>query len=259
MPGRVEYKYLVPGHLLDKFRAEIHPYMALDPFAEAASGGQYSVRSIYYDTPSLDCYQEKDAGIERRNKYRIRGYGTDKTKSVVFLEIKKRVGAAIDKHRAPLNLSDLPQFLMAPDIDTHIIRMPGFPRARDDARRFLYYYYRHCLQPAVLVVYDREAYFGKYNPSLRISFDKGIRGRVSPQLSDLHDESCLTPAMREYFVFEVKFFHQSIPQWTSELIRRYNLPRMALSKYTLCLDLKHLRPHVAQAPRVLPAPGYATV
>ncbi|PYM03960.1 MAG: hypothetical protein DMD82_15755, partial [Candidatus Rokuibacteriota bacterium] len=243
---RVEYKYLVPGHLLDKFRAEIHPYMALDPFAEAASGGQYSVRSIYYDTPSLDCYQEKDAGIETRNKYRIRGYGTDKTKSVVFLEIKKRVGAAIDKHRAPLNLSDLPQFLMAPDIDTHIIRMPGFPRARDDARRFLYYYYRHCLQPAVLVVYDREAYFGKYNPSLRISFDKGIRGRVSPQLSD-------------HFVFEVKFFHQSIPQWTSELIRRYNLPRMALSKYTLCLDLKHLRPHVAQAPRVLPAAGYATV
>jgi hypothetical protein len=77
-----------------------------------------------------------------------------------------------------------------------------------------------------------------------------------PQLPDLHNEDCLTPVMRDYFVLELKFFHQSLPQWAPELIRRYNLPRMALSKFCLCLDLKRARQNVAQGPRVLPAAGY---
>jgi len=254
MGGRIEYKYLVPVELMEKIRADIQPYLAPDPFTEAATKGEYSVRSIYYDTPYLDCYQEKDAGVDERNKYRIRGYGTDPSNSIVFLEIKKRLGPAIDKHRASLKLSDLPEFLASPDIPKHIFKTPGAPRAPEDARRFLYHYYRLCLQPAVLVVYNREAFFGKYDTSLRVTFDKAIRGQLAPQLSDLHSERCLTPVMKDHFVLELKFFHRSLPQWASELIGRYNLPRMALSKFVLCLDLVPQRAHIRS--RVLPAPGY---
>jgi len=259
MGGRVEYKYLAPNELESSIRADIQPYLSPDPYTEAGTRGEYSVRSIYYDTPDLECYQEKDAGIEERNKFRIRGYGTDPSKSIVFLEIKKRVGAAISKHRASLRLSDLPEFLVNPDIDKHIFPTPGAPRGRDDARRFLYYYYRLCLHPVVLVTYDREAYFGKYDPSLRVTFDKRIRGRLAPQLRDLHDELCLTPVMRDHFVLELKFFHNSLPQWASALIRRYSLPRMALSKFCMCLDLQQARPNVTQPPRLLPPAGYASV
>ena len=259
MGGRVEYKYLVPNEYQASIRADIEPYLSPDPFTEAATKGEYSVRSIYYDTPSLDCYQEKDSGVEERNKFRIRGYGTDPSKSIVFLEIKKRVGAAIDKHRASLRLADLPAVLASPDIDKHIFPTAGAPRGRDDARRFLYYYYRLCLHPVVLVTYDREAYFGKYDASLRVTFDKAIRGRLAPQLKDLHDEGCLTPVMRDHFVLELKFFHNSLPQWASSLIRRYSLPRMALSKFCMCLDLRQSRPYITQAPRVLPPAGYAAV
>ena len=259
MGGRIEYKYLVPNELISAIRADIEPYLAPDPFTEAASRGEYSVRSIYYDTPSLACYHEKEAGVEERNKFRIRGYGTDPSESVVFLEIKKRLGPAIDKHRASLRLKDLPAFLEQPDIDRHIFPTAGAPRGRDDARRFLYYYFRLRLHPVVLVVYDREAFFGKYDKSLRVTFDKAIRGRLSPQLRDLHVENGLMPVMRNHFVLELKFFHNSLPQWASALIRRYSLPRMALSKFAMCLDLRDSRPYVAQAPRVLPPAGYATV
>jgi hypothetical protein len=259
MGGRIEYKYLVPNHLLSAIRADIEPYLAPDPFTEAATRGEYSVRSIYYDTPGLACYHEKDAGVEERNKFRIRGYGTDPSNSIVFLEIKKRLGPAIDKHRASLRLADLPEFLAQPDIDRHIFPTAGAPRGRTDARRFLYYYYRLCLHPVVLVVYNREAFFGKYDTSLRVTFDKAIRGRLAPQLRDLHDESGLAPVMRDHFVLELKFFHNSLPQWASSLIQRYSLPRMALSKFALCLDLRDRRPNLTGPPRVLPPAGYASV
>jgi len=258
MAGRIEYKYLAPVAALDAIRADIEPYLAPDPFSDTSTGGEYSVRSIYYDTPHYACYQEKDAGVKVRNKFRIRGYGTAQEDSIVFLEIKKRCDCEISKCRAPLLLSDLPAFLASPDIDRHILGIGGAQRARDDARRFLYYYYRLSLKPAALVVYDREAFFGRFDSSLRVTFDKRLRGRLSPHLSHLHEEEHLSPVMKRFFIFELKFFRRSLPQWASDIVRRYELPRMALSKYALCVDLRDARPRLRQAPRVLPAAGHVS-
>ena len=251
MGGRTEYKYLVPTSVLDAIRSDVMPFLEPDPFSEISAGGEYSVRSIYYDTPRLACYHEKNAGIEIRRKFRIRGYGAAENASLVFLEIKKRRGAVITKNRAPLLLSTLPQFLAAPDIDKYILGRSL--ASREDARRFLYYYHRMCLQPAVLVVYDREAFFSKFDPSLRVTFDKSLRGRLAPQLCDLHDGRGLSPVMKHHVIFELKFFHRSLPQWASDVIRRYGLPRMALSKYTMSMDLKESAPRIRQSPMTLPA------
>lgn len=258
MAGRIEYKYLAPVAALDDIRADIQPYLAPDPFSETTMGGEYSVRSIYYDTPHFACYREKDDGLKVRKKFRIRGYGTAHDDSVVFLEIKKRCDCEIAKHRAPLLLSDLPAFLAAPDIDRHILGNGGAGQARDDARRFLYHYYRLSLQPAALVVYDREAFFGRFDSSLRVTFDKRLRGHLSPSLSHLHEEEHLSPVMKRFFIFELKFFRRSLPQWASAIVQRYELPRMALSKYALCLDMKNARPRLPQAPRVLPVAGHVS-
>ena len=244
MSGRIEYKYLAPVTALDAIRADIMPFLVPDPFSESKMGGEYSVRSVYYDTPHFACYLEKESGVQIRNKFRIRGYGTVQPDSVVFLEIKKRCDCVIAKNRAPLLLKDLPAFLAAPDIERYILGGRGASRSREDARRFLYYYYRMSLRPAAHVVYDREAFSGKYNSSLRVTFDKRLRGCLAPQLSQLHDEGHLVPVMKRFFIFELKFFRRSLPQWASEIILRYQLPRMALSKYTLCMDLRDVRPRV---------------
>jgi hypothetical protein len=251
--GRIEYKYLAPMSRIDEIRADIMPYLVPDPFSEAAMGGEYTVRSIYYDTRDFTCYQEKDAGVMIRNKFRIRGYGIPNDDSLAFLEIKKRCDCVIAKNRAPLRVRDLEAFFADPDIDRYILPLGNTHRSRDDARRFLYYYYRMALRPAVLVVYDREAFSGRFNPSLRVTFDKRLRGRLAPRLHELHDRDRLTAVMQDSFVFEIKFFRRSLPQWAADVILRYQLPRLALSKYTNCLDLRHAFPRAAQAPRVMPA------
>ena len=235
MSGRVEYKFLVPNSLLDPIRAALVPYMRPDPFGERPDKNEYTVRSIYYDTAQYSCYLEKLDGLELRRKFRIRGYGEPDEGSLVFLEIKRKRGSAIGKHRAPLRHVDLASFLASPNIERDVLANKR-SQARDDARRFLYYYYRMGLRPTVLVVYDREPFFGRFDSSLRMTFDKNLRGQVSPRLSDLYRDAGLSLAMAQHFIFEVKFFRGALPAWAIQLVRRFGLQRMALSKYTICMD-----------------------
>ncbi len=236
MNGRVEYKYLVPNDLLPNIREDLLPYMRADALGGQQQNGEYTVRSIYYDTPELECYDTKIEGLKIRRKFRIRGYDKPLHDSLVFLEIKRKYAQFIEKHRSPLLSRDLEAFLACTDVDKYIIPSAGSDRELKDAQRFLYHYHRRRLVPAVLVVYDREAFLGKFDPSIRITFDKNLRGATSPSPSILYDEACLQPAMYHSWIFEVKFFRCALPAFVRSIIRRYELPRMALSKYAICLD-----------------------
>lgn len=236
MSGRIEYKYLVPNGLMERLRAEILPYLVPDRPPGGGSSCEYTVRSVYYDTPRFDCYNEKVDGLKMRNKFRVRGYGRGGMRSVVFLEIKRKSDAFIKKHRAPLDHADLEAFLATRDVDRYIRSKDGSSREKDDALRFLYHYGRHGLRPTALVVYDREAFAGKFDPSLRVTFDKNVRGSAFPSLENLFDDDRLEIALRGRFIFEVKFFRYALPAWVRTIVKRYELPRMALSKYAICLD-----------------------
>lgn len=235
MPGRLEYKYLVSNTLLDAIRADMRPFVELDPFAAQKASNAYTVRSIYYDTPSFSCYHEKHAGVQARMKFRIRGYDTPDKDSVVFLEIKRKYNNFIDKNRAPLLSTELDTLFETRDLDKHILSFSGNGKEKSDAQRFLYHYYRYGLRPAVLVIYDREPFIGKFDSRLRFTFDKNLRSTLFPSLDMLYEEKQIKYAMPNYFIFEVKFF-TGLPRWIPSIIKRYALPRMALSKYTICLD-----------------------
>lgn len=237
MSGRIEYKYLVPNALLPRLRSEILPHVVPDlPPGDGASS-EYTVRSVYFDTPRLDCYEEKADGLKMRNKFRVRGYGRGVAKSsVVFLEIKRKCEAFIQKHRAPLAPEDLAAFFSTRDIDRYIAGASGRTREKEDALRFLYHYGRHGLRPTVLVVYDREAFKGRFDASLRLTFDKNVCGTPFPALEGLFDDAGLRAALPGFFILEVKFFRYALPQWVRSLIERHELPRLALSKYAMCLE-----------------------
>ena len=74
MIGRREYKYLVPTESIADIRNAFMPFVDPDPFMETREEGQYTVKSVYYDTARLDCYREKTDGANPRSKLRIRGY-----------------------------------------------------------------------------------------------------------------------------------------------------------------------------------------
>jgi len=104
-----------------------------------------------------------------------------------------------------------------------------------DSQYFLFNIYRHTLQPTVLVVYDREAYFGKYDRTFRITFDKNLRGVVHPSLDSLYSDDRLSYASGSNFVFEVKFYNV-YPSWLKRINVKLGLRLGAFSKYTTCID-----------------------
>lgn len=236
MSGRIEFKYLVPNELLARIRAEVLPFVLPELPPGDGTSSEYTVRSVYFDTPQFDCYEEKADGLRLRNKFRVRGYGRGGTKSVVFLEIKRKCEAFIKKHRAPLAHDDLEAFFASGDIDRYIAGSTGPSREKDDALRFLFHYGRYGLRPTALVVYDREAFAGKFDSSLRVTFDKNVRGTTFPSLEGLFDDEGLQDALPGHFILEVKFFRYALPAWVRSLVARYELARLALSKYAICLD-----------------------
>lgn len=235
MPVRYEYKYLVPNYLLDQLRTEIIRFVNLDAFAEKQAEGQYTVRSVYYDSPQFTCYNEKHDGIQCRNKFRIRGYDKRSDQSIAFLEIKHKNTNCISKSRAPMYFKNINAVLRGQAVDNYVLSFSGNGIEKKDAEKFLYHYYRKNLRPAVLVIYDREAFHGKFDSSLRLTFDKNLRSVIYPDLNLLYEETKVKTTLEKHFIFEVKFFG-CLPVWIKSLVAKYNLERRALSKYTMSLD-----------------------
>ena len=173
---RYEYKYFVPTDKLDTLRKMIQPFVDLDKYAAGREHNHYTVRSIYFDSPRLEFYDEKVEGIGHRKKVRLRGYDIGQNESTVFMEIKRKYEMPILKNRAPMTYAGAKALLSGQAPIERVIQNSGkFPDAQDNARRFLYQINKKNLRPVVCVIYDREPYLSKTDPTIRITFDKNLR------------------------------------------------------------------------------------
>lgn len=233
--GRVEYKYLVPLELLSRLRGLMMPYLETDPFALRLPDRQYTVRSLYYDTAQLQYYHEKIEGIRNRKKLRIRCYDDQQPDSVAFLEIKRKSDASVSKDRAPLYFKNLSRLMSDGEVSRHIMDLDGHEAGTDNARKFLFHINKSGLNPVVKVVYDREAFFYKFDRTLRITFDKNLRGSLQTSPDSLFDERNMVYSLPGYFILEIKA-HGLFPVWLTYLIGQFHFQLQAISKYTICVD-----------------------
>lgn len=231
---RREYKYLIPSAYLDDLRSEFLPFVEHDKYSLSRPNYEYTIRSIYYDTRKLTFYHEKLEGVKNRKKLRIRGYNEFSENSIVLLEIKRRLNDFIDKNRAIMNYRDLNVLFETCDIEQYVTCKDE--NNLNDAKRFFYNYTKKSLMPISLVVYDREAFFSKFNPNIRITFDKNLRYKSFPVFADLFDENGLKPTeiMSRNFLLEMKF-HNGYPEAFQKIINKFKLKRMPFSKYEVCV------------------------
>jgi hypothetical protein len=235
---RLEYKFLVPANRIDDLRNSISPFVLLDEYAARELNKEYTVHSIYFDSMRLDDYHDKLAGLKIRKKLRIRGYNAKDLDSIVFLEIKRKYENHISKNRAPLLYHNLAEILKTSDCEKYLLKRKNFLDAKNDACKFFYLHKIKNCSPVMLINYEREAYFSKNDSTLRITFDKKLRSNPFPEISDLYRDESLKYAMPGNFILEIKFFN-GFPSWLQTIIRRYELKRQALSKYTICVDTHH--------------------
>jgi len=234
---RREYKYLILQKDIDRLRKRVLPFVNVDEFA--GDDNQYTVRSIYLDTTKLKFYHEKIQGLKIRKKLRVRGYNKQADDSIVFLEIKRKNENHINKNRSAIKYYNLNDLLETSDLESYCLTENGFENSIADGERFLHNVYKDSLKPIILIVYEREAYFSKFDSGLRLTFDKNLRYYLFPSLDELYTDEDMKYTMPKNFIFEIKF-SSGFPGWLQSILRDLNISRMALSKYTMCIDTEKL-------------------
>jgi len=231
MRYRYERKYLVPNEALHSLRERLRPFLSRDPFAPLQPDGtyQYTVRSIYFDTPSFNSLYEKWEGVEVRKKLRIRGYDQPDEHSRVFLEVKRKNGDRIWKTRANVPYHGLNELLTMGFANGVAKEVQG--KNEVDARKFLFNLHRYGYRPVNLITYDREPFQGNFEPGLRITFDKNIRARMWPRLEELYSEAGLRLVWKDHFILEIKYFGEKMPSWARGVVQEFALRHEALSKF----------------------------
>ena len=141
---RHEAKYLIglkeKALLTQRFESILH----LDKHAQ---NGGYTIRSLYFDDYWNSSYEEKDAGILMRKKYRIRIYNfSDRS---IKLERKKKFENYIYKEAAPLAREEVEKII---DGDYGFLLHSPYPLCRE----FYFECMTNVMRPRVIVDYERE-------------------------------------------------------------------------------------------------------
>ena len=226
---------MVPLNQLDPLREALGPYVRLDRYADRNPEKEYTVRSIYFDTKDLDFYQEKLDGLHSRKKIRIRGYDPHAVNATVFLEIKKKNGCFINKHRSPVEYKSLIPLLSSGDIQAHICSNDDDTDKTEHAERFLFHVRHLALRPNILVLYEREAFYAKCHHDLRITIDKNIRSQYHASLHTLFEKDYNISILPGRCILEIKSGIQ-YPSWLRQILGEFHLKQEALSKYAMCID-----------------------
>ena len=215
---RVEKKYLLDSAQKEALLGEIMPMLIPDSY------GRSTISSLYLDT--LD-YRIVRASIEAKlwghpykEKLRLRTYGVPEDDSKVFLEIKKKYKGVVYKRRISLTHAEAMEYILGgtKPPDSQIMREIEY------AMNF----YRG-IRPAAVVSYERDAFFVRDLPALRITFDSGVRYRADElDLKQGSGGKILLP--EGYFLMEIKT-DGAMPLWLSYTLDECDIFPVSFSKY----------------------------
>ncbi len=225
---RFEAKYIISELQAQAVREHIRPFVKPD-----THGQEYPITSTYLDSPDLALYMSSVRGEMRRHKLRIRTYAA--AGDFCFFEVKHRMNQIVRKERSvvhnafvePLLRGEMPRPEMLANPEQDMKNLYSFCDIRESIDA----------TPRVVVRYMREAFIGKAEEPLRITFDRNLSclpsDRFDPvgwMASPHWNDGAGLP-----LVMEVKF-SDIYPCWVGDLIRRFNLIRESFAKYVVCVD-----------------------
>ncbi len=187
------------------------------------NGGEYFIRSLYFDDLDDSAFREKLDGVDDRDKFRIRIYNM--SDAAIKLECKHKEDGYINKTSLMLSREEYER-LRNGDY-TFLLRRP-----EPFARRMFAEFATRPLRPCVIVDYMREAYTFPFQ-DVRVTFDKNVR--TGYRNTDLFNARIPTyPVIEDYnMVLEVKF-NRYLPTYIRSLLQLDAHARSAISKYCLC-------------------------
>lgn len=220
--ARVEIKYLLTRQQRDQILSAMAAHMKPDEF------GKTSIRNIYYDTENYRLVRHSIEKPPYKEKLRVRSYGSLSDPSgKVFVELKKKYDGIVYKRRLSAHWDEVTEWLAG--------RADSLPDTQ--IAREIEYFRDHyeTLQPAVYLSYDRQAFYGKDNRDLRITFDENILARTDR--TALTFEPYGTPLIRrDQALMEIKA-GGGYPMWLVKALAEAGARKMSFSKYGTAYEM----------------------
>lgn len=211
---RYELKYMLTKEQRLMMQSGIDAHMVADVH------GKSTILSLYLDTPDYLLVRRSSEKPLYKEKLRLRSYGVAGKNTEVFIELKKKYESVVYKRRESMSEADLEGYLCSgiPCKDTQIMREIDFAMKRYPD-----------IAPAVLLSYDREAYYGKNDHEFRMTFDENILWRTDDLTlcSGVYGTPLLTA---DQTLLEVKA-GAAIPLWLVHTLSKLGIQRTSFSKY----------------------------
>ncbi len=222
MAFRHELKFLISESEEKALQERWKPIISYDKHAGPTG---YTIRSLYFDDYYEAALYDKLAGVNERQKYRIRIY--DGRDDVIRLERKEKVGQYINKTGASLTLRELESLFCGNTSEF-------LSRSEKLCQDFYLEIVTNGLHPVVLVDYERVPFVFPYG-DVRVTFDEHVRaGAWAGDLFDMDTPAyeVLPPGV---CILEVKFT-EYLPDVVRDLLPTADAARVAASKYVMCLQ-----------------------
>ena len=212
---RIEKKYIVDEPTYEKLIKKLDGHFVKDRYYKS------TICNIYYDTPSHQLVRNSIEKPVYKEKLRVRSYGVPNDEDMVFVELKKKYKGVVYKRRIEMTLAQTRDFFAGKDVPH------DNPQIENELKYFLKFY--EGIAPAMYLSYDRLAYCGAEDPSLRLTFDTHILYREEQKELDngIWGKELLPAGMR---VMEIKI-PNAMPLWLSAILDALEIYPASFSKY----------------------------
>jgi SPX domain protein involved in polyphosphate accumulation len=211
---RYEIKYRISRFQQHQLLQLMRCYMVADEH------GKSIIQSLYFDTPDFLLARRSMEHPVYKEKLRLRSYGIPKAGDEVFMELKKKFDGVTYKRRLALPSREMNRALLKgePLTDTQIGHEIDFCRGR----------YQE-LRPALMLSYRREAWYGKDDRDLRITFDDTVLWREDNLnlTSGIYGSPLLGT---QEVLMEVKV-SSAMPTWLVQFLSAHHIYKTSFSKY----------------------------
>lgn len=197
----------------------------MQPDPHADQDGQYLITSLYFDNCFDKALREKRDGLNQREKFRLRYYGSAPEK--IFLEKKQKHAGLCLKSAAPLTLAEC-ELLLAGQRDWMLAQSE-----RPLLAELAFKAQTQLLRPRTVVRYSRVPFI--YAPgNVRVTFDCNLCTGLSADafLDDAALALCSRP-LQGGIILELKY-DEFLPDVIRAALQPYCGTLQAFSKYAQC-------------------------
>jgi len=211
---RYEMKYMLTRKQFAELQKLMKQYMIADEHGKSTNC------SLYFDTPSFLLVRRSMDGPLYKEKLRVRSYGVANEDSTVFIEIKKKYESVTYKRRIAMKQEKAEQYLLNGE------------RSKDgqivNEIDYCFKQYEN-LAPAMLLTYDRQAFYGRNDHEFRMTFDENIlwRDYDLSLTKGIYGEPILTD---DQVLLEIKVA-EAIPKWLVRWLTENKIYKTSFSKY----------------------------